>query len=691
MPEIVVTVKNKMAVGDGSVIVCNNSDYVVRFVLDSEWDALALRTMRIVYDSYTHTDIAFSGDTVALPAIIDRTSIGIGLYSGDIHTSTCAMFDCERSVMGKNSNAVAPPSSDVYNEIVEMINGGRLKGDKGEDGTNGADGANGADGVTFTPSVDSAGNLSWTNDGGLSNPATVNIKGDKGSPGADGAPGADGSDANVTAQNIQSALGYTPADKVVVDQLSEEIVEQLYIESINLFDASKQTEETISPHYWVNGAPYQTTQFDNSYHCTAPVPVEENTQYALGCVPAITWGSVKNMVKPWSEASQGVFFFSENDEYIGGTRDNIFVTPEGTKYIRFNFFLIWRVISENIKNLIGACMLVKGSALPVGYIPYGLTTIKDNIGELEKKKTTFPVRFVASGSAGTITVASRYSAENDIMVQLKKKGGNNIFDFSLFALIGVGTSISDNLALPNKTEVLMNTATDWHAPFQIKALENVDGDMQDVSHFTGGNHDYTNSGTGGTPTGRTAVVRFIADGAEVVDGEGYCNVLEILWTNYVQAMNTKKADGTGREVLVERHRMTFDGREWKSQVEIEPLEAINMVLYYGLQACGGNSLYNHARYYGGVNRLEYDTSNENTSSGNKEATAIRWHGDTHEVIMTIDPTFDIGSREFYSGTSGLFTTSYGKAYANFFTNKQMQPGEIYSLRGAYVFRPYLGD
>lgn len=140
MPEIVVTVKNKMAVGDGSVIVCNNSDYVVRFVLDSEWDALALRTMRIVYDSYTHTDIAFSGDTVALPTIIDRTSIGIGLYSGDIHTSTCAMFDCERSVMGKNSHAVAPPSSDVYNEIVEMINDGRLKGDKGDKGDPGARG-----------------------------------------------------------------------------------------------------------------------------------------------------------------------------------------------------------------------------------------------------------------------------------------------------------------------------------------------------------------------------------------------------------------------------------------------------------------------------------------------------------------------------------------------------------------------
>ena len=33
------------------------------------------------------------------------------------------------------------------------------------------------DGATFTPSVDEAGNLSWTNDKGRENPATVNIKG----------------------------------------------------------------------------------------------------------------------------------------------------------------------------------------------------------------------------------------------------------------------------------------------------------------------------------------------------------------------------------------------------------------------------------------------------------------------------------------------------------------------------------
>ena len=66
------------------------------------------------------------------------------------------------------------------------------KGDKGDtgatgaNGTNGKDGADGEDGATFTPSVDANGNLSWTNNKGLSNPPAVNIKGPKGDSGEGG-------------------------------------------------------------------------------------------------------------------------------------------------------------------------------------------------------------------------------------------------------------------------------------------------------------------------------------------------------------------------------------------------------------------------------------------------------------------------------------------------------------------------
>lgn len=58
--------------------------------------------------------------------------------------------------------------------------------------TPGADGEDGADGATFTPSVSADGDLSWTNNKGLTNPSTVNIKGPKGDTGATGPQGPQG-------------------------------------------------------------------------------------------------------------------------------------------------------------------------------------------------------------------------------------------------------------------------------------------------------------------------------------------------------------------------------------------------------------------------------------------------------------------------------------------------------------------
>lgn len=53
---------------------------------------------------------------------------------------------------------------------------------------NGTAGADGEDGATFTPSVSSDGTLSWNNDKGLANPASVNIKGAAGAKGDKGDP-----------------------------------------------------------------------------------------------------------------------------------------------------------------------------------------------------------------------------------------------------------------------------------------------------------------------------------------------------------------------------------------------------------------------------------------------------------------------------------------------------------------------
>lgn len=49
--------------------------------------------------------------------------------------------------------------------------------------------SSGGGGVTFTPALDQYGNLSWTNNGGLENPSTVNIKGPAGETGPTGPTG----------------------------------------------------------------------------------------------------------------------------------------------------------------------------------------------------------------------------------------------------------------------------------------------------------------------------------------------------------------------------------------------------------------------------------------------------------------------------------------------------------------------
>lgn len=66
------------------------------------------------------------------------------------------------------------------------------QGEQGSVGPKGEQGDTGARGITFTPVVDSEGNISWSNDGGLENPQAVNITGPQGDTGAKGDTGPQG-------------------------------------------------------------------------------------------------------------------------------------------------------------------------------------------------------------------------------------------------------------------------------------------------------------------------------------------------------------------------------------------------------------------------------------------------------------------------------------------------------------------
>ena len=127
MPDISITVADKIAHAAGSpVIVCGNSDYVLNFTLDSEWDSYDTKTARFEYAAdgeLKYQDVVFSGLSVSAPIITGAAFVEIGLYAGDLHTTTPARVPCRRSILCNDPVHVDPPK-DVYNQLMELLSGG---------------------------------------------------------------------------------------------------------------------------------------------------------------------------------------------------------------------------------------------------------------------------------------------------------------------------------------------------------------------------------------------------------------------------------------------------------------------------------------------------------------------------------------------------------------------------------------
>ena len=145
--ELKVKVRKKVAQGCGRRIVCANSDYTVRFDLDEEWSGYAAKTMRVDYGNGTYTDVVFTGETAALPVIRGRRMIRIGLYAGNIHTTTPAAYECEESISDAGGIPAAP-EADVYAQLTELLESGKIKGEKGDTGARGPQGEKGDTGAT---------------------------------------------------------------------------------------------------------------------------------------------------------------------------------------------------------------------------------------------------------------------------------------------------------------------------------------------------------------------------------------------------------------------------------------------------------------------------------------------------------------------------------------------------------------
>lgn len=120
---IEVRVDDKIAsvVGD-PLYVCGNSDYIVKFTFDDEWADHVMKTARFIKSNKEYFDVVFNGNECPMPIIDNTPYVRIGVFAGNLCTTTAAIVNAQRSILC-GSGVPAEPDPDVYAQILERIDG----------------------------------------------------------------------------------------------------------------------------------------------------------------------------------------------------------------------------------------------------------------------------------------------------------------------------------------------------------------------------------------------------------------------------------------------------------------------------------------------------------------------------------------------------------------------------------------
>lgn len=124
---IQIDITNKVASVIGApVIVCGNSDYKLSFTFDAEWSDQAIKTARFVYVSKGEVksiEVPFDGPEAPVPKLLDTKEVFIGVYAGDLYTTTPARLPCAQSIRCMGAEPEDPTPSQ-YDQIIAMLNAG---------------------------------------------------------------------------------------------------------------------------------------------------------------------------------------------------------------------------------------------------------------------------------------------------------------------------------------------------------------------------------------------------------------------------------------------------------------------------------------------------------------------------------------------------------------------------------------
>lgn len=299
----------------------------------------------------------------------------------------------------------------------------------------------------------------------------------------------------------------------------------------------------------------------------------------------------------------------------------------------------------------------------------------------EETQTQENQRMYVIKNGDNIKIRNKYTENQDVQVNWGRNGANDLFDYQSISFAdNTEEYVSDSAVFAQAH----TSSTDFFGPHKVLALNNVDGDYSGETEFTGGNHAFS-GGSKGSPTAETENIKLFVNGEEQSGFEGYAETIQITWTNFVQGSNTKKTDGSGREVIEENYKLDFDGETYTVNNSIKFLEDAEWESYYGLQAYYGDFWNDDIIFNDGSEKI-FD-SEENNQSQNKETNQIMLRKDSNVLEIGIDSEIGIGNREYLNDTSsGAFNiANTKKAYFQLVDGGMFSEGDIVEFNGYYRF------
>lgn len=227
---IQVTIANKRATVSGApVIVCGNSGYTVNFTFDTDWDGMEYKTARFVYvqaGEVKYQDVVFAGTTAEVPVMANTKEVRVGVFAGELRTSTPAVIPCELSIRC-GTGAPDDPTPSQYDQIMALLAAG------------GGGGGTGSGGDGFSPiakvkQTTTGATITITDKTGTT---TATVK--NGKDGEDGTPGDPGKSAYAYAKDG----GYTGTE----EEFAQKLAKKSAAPPLRLFASGVESGTTVNP------------------------------------------------------------------------------------------------------------------------------------------------------------------------------------------------------------------------------------------------------------------------------------------------------------------------------------------------------------------------------------------------------------------------------------------------------------